>query len=248
VGARYLWNFGDGTAAEGAHVEHTYAYPGTYEVGLSVGYNYSSATALLALPVVAAQVSLVAEGDGSLTIYNHDASDLNIGWWSLRQGTSTFMFPEGTIVLAGKGVRFAPSVLRFVGDEHAALYYINGAQAAAASVGSNSPLRGQVVSMSTAKQAPSGYADLPAGKSAEVGSPPLAKPPSGASSPSQGTSTLYGIDQAAAAAAAPWDIQWVYVGLFAIIAIGAWGAYYAHPVVLKHSETFDEASEFEIEE
>ena len=91
-GVRYLWNFGDGGVAEGARVLHTYEYPGVYDVQVSVGYNYSSATARLVVAAVAAQVALVAEGDGSLTVVNNSSNDLDIGRWSLRQFVALAQF------------------------------------------------------------------------------------------------------------------------------------------------------------
>lgn len=249
VGARFVWNFGDGAAAEGARVVHTFAYPGTYDVQLAVAYNYSSATARLALDAVPAQVGLVAEGDGSLTLYNYSSSDLDIGWWSLRQATSAgsgqgsstpFVIPEGTAIIAGKGVRFAPAVLGFVGNEHAALYYPNRTLAAAAAVGAHSPLRGEVVEQPAAmKSAAAGGlrsdSDTTSGDSA-------------ADSSSPSVPTVLADNVAAAGAAPEAPIEWIYfLALAGVIAVGVVGAYYAHPRVMQ-AETFDESDEFEIEE
>lgn len=248
-GARYVWNFGDGAMAEGAQVRHTYSYPGTYDVLLSVGYNYSSATARAALAAAEAPVALIAEGDGSLTVANQSDYDLDIGSWSLAQGTSTFMVPEGTMLLRGKGVRFAPAVLGFMGDEHATLRYANGAIAASASVGAQSPLRGEVVALADAAAS---VPEKPAAASAApTAAPSAAKAAPASKAPAPTTQTEQGTEQAAAAGLASFGIGWTYLaGLAALIAIGAVGTYYAHPTAAKReedAETFGEADEFEIE-
>jgi competence protein ComEA len=236
-GVRYLWNFGDGAVAEGARVLHTFNYPGAYSVQLSVGYNYSSATARLKVAAAPAAVALVAEGDGSLTVADNSADDLDIGLWSLAQGTtstssgqaSTFAIPEGTIVLAGEGVRFAPAVLHFDGGMAAVLYYPNGAPAASAAAGAHSPLRGERVVLASAQGG--------------------TQRQSNAASASQPAPTVKGTDQAAAVATAPAskEIQWSYlVGLAAVIALGAVGTYYAHTKP-QLAVTDAAADEFEIE-
>jgi competence ComEA-like helix-hairpin-helix protein len=250
AGVRYVWNFGDGGVGEGARVVHTYAYPGTYDVQLSIAYNYSSATARLALPVVEPRVSFVAEGDGSLAVYNLGSGDLDVGFWSLREGTSTFAIPESTVILAGKGVRFAPAVLGFSGDQSAALDYPNGALAMRARVGPNSPLRGETIE-APPKQARSGYGDSVATESPEVLAPSRSQPPSQASSsaPPQSEAAVLPPNSAnqAAAADAPLGVEWSYlVGLVAVIAIGAVGSYYAY-IPRPGAATQDPADEFDIE-
>ncbi len=223
---RYIWNFGDGVVAEGAHALHTYAYPGTYGVQLSVAYNYSSATARLDLSVAVASVKLFAEGDGSLTVANTSNGDLDVGLWSLTQGNNTpFSIPAQTVVLAGKGVRFAPLVMGFAGDTAALLRYPNGALAASATPSAQSPLRGQQVEI---PQKPATAAAV-AAKTAASKEPTTAQ-----------------VAAAAQALPAAEGVLWSYlVGLSAIIAVGAVGAYYAHRP--SGPETRALAEEFEIE-
>jgi len=145
-GVRYMWNFGDGSVAEGKHVLHTYRYPGTYSVELSVAYNFSSTLVRIKLPVVVPSINLVSEGDGSLTIYNEAGSDLDIGLWALVDGAAKpFVVPEGTVVIANQGVRFGAAATGLPGSRDAVLLYPNGTQAASAVVGKSSPLRGERV-------------------------------------------------------------------------------------------------------
>jgi len=232
-GARYMWNFGDGATGEGAHALHTYAYPGTYDVELSVGYNYSSATARVSVLITAPQVALVLESDNSLTVANKATTALSVGGWSLSNDGHTFIIPQDTIVRAQEGLRFAPSVMGFAGSRDATLQFSNGTLAAAAGVAGDSPLRGQRVALASATPA-AGKATI-----AAVKAPPQ---PAVAAADNQ---------TAAAALAGPIgdEVQWSYfVGLAAIIALGAVGAYYAQsrpvPVAL---ETEGQVDEFEIE-
>jgi competence ComEA-like helix-hairpin-helix protein len=237
---RYLWNFGDGATAEGVQMWHTYSYTGTYNVVLSVGSGISSASARAVVDAAPARVSLVAEGDGSLTIANQSDYDLDIGLWSLKEGTSTFVIPEGTTLLRGKGVRFSPTVLKFSGDESVNLYYQNGTFAAAASTGANSPLRGEVVDMAAVSTLKTSSISAAAASPGNVASSYHAVP----------TSTLNGANQAAAAAKADLGGEWMYLaGLAAVVAIGALGTYYAYPTMVERpAETIDESDEFEIVE
>src|SRR3989344_1839610 len=118
---RFIWNFGDGTAAEGARVFHTYAYPGRYAVSVTAAYHYSAGVARTVVEAVSAAVSLEAEGDGSLLLQNNSPKEINIGLWSLVDGGKSYVIPEDTIVLAGEGVRFAASVTGLPGSPAAGL-------------------------------------------------------------------------------------------------------------------------------
>ena len=143
--ARYLWNFGDGSVAEGSRVFHTFSYPGRYAVSVTAAYNYSAGIDRVAVEAVGTVVSLEAPGDGSLLIRNKSSKEVSIGLWSLVDGGKSYVIPEGTIILAGEGVRFAPTVTGLGGTRAAELLYPNGVLASAAQVSANSPLRGERV-------------------------------------------------------------------------------------------------------
>lgn len=152
-GARFIWNFGDGTVGEGAQLLHTYVYPGSYEVVLTAAYNYSGAIVRLSLDAAPAQVALYAEGDGSLTVADVGGRGLYIGLWQIVQGNGLYTVPQDTAVLPGKGVRFAPGVLGFIGSEDARLLYPNRTVAAAAQTSASSPKRGVSVDLTKAQPA-----------------------------------------------------------------------------------------------
>lgn len=127
--ARYIWNFGDGSTAEGQNVFHAYAYPGTYLVVLTAASGISSASERLAVTAAPARVRLTQENDGSLTVFNDSDSDLNVGYWMLSRGGASFVMPEGTIIAARGAVRFAPVILKLPAGM-AGLQYQNGDVAA----------------------------------------------------------------------------------------------------------------------
>lgn len=144
-GARFIWNFGDGTVDEGERVFHTYAYPGRYVVLVTAAYNFSTGMERLVVEAVHASVVLEAEGDGSLLIRNLSSEEIDVGRWSLAEATKTYVIPEHTIILAGEGVRLSPLITKLGGIPEALLLYPNGATAATAVVSKNSPLRGERV-------------------------------------------------------------------------------------------------------
>jgi|GEM_PF-2072819 competence protein ComEA len=226
---RYMWNFGDGSVAEGQHVLHTYHYPGTYSVELGVAYNFSSASTRLSLSVVVPSISLVAEGDSSLTVYNESKSDIDIGLWVLVDGAAKpFVIPTGTVVLAGEGVRFGAAATGLPGSRSAVLLYPNGTQAASAVVGARSPLRGE-----------------------RVTSAPVARVT--VSAPTQPVAVATNTQNLAAVAVAstqdsntPWLPVGGLVGLLAVGSAGAW--YMGRPGSKTVQETKDPSEEFDIEE
>ena len=214
TGARYLWNFGDGATSEGKDTLHTYIYPGVYDVVLSVGYNYSSATARVAVIAKRPQVALVLEPDNSLLLVNNSAQELAVGGWSLISGEHSFVIPEDTRVRAAGGIRFAPAIMGFAAERGATLRFPNNTTAAVSTIASDSPLRGEPVSFVASPQA-------------TVKAPPQKVPAAKA------------VDQSAAVATSPVsrEVTWSYfVGLAAVIALGAVGTYYA-PIKRKGAET-----------
>ncbi len=142
---RFIWNFGDGATAEGVRVFHAYSYPGKYMVQLTAAYNYSSGMDKMVVEAVSANVALRSEGDGSLLVLNLSDKDIDIGLWSLVEGSSTYTIPEDTLMLAKGGIRFAPTITNLKGGVGATLRYPNNALATSATAGPNSPLRGERV-------------------------------------------------------------------------------------------------------
>ena len=225
-GTRFIWNFGDGTTAEGARVFHSYAYPGRYAVSVTAAYNYSSTMERVEVVAAAAQVSLRAEGDGSLLIRNLSKNDLDVGLWSLVDG-ARYVIPEHTLILPGEGVRFAPSVTGLPGTAVATLRYPNDMLAAPATIGPSSPLRGERV--------------------------PAAQPPPvavrAAAAPPAGQGEVLGASTGAGGASQPQSSGMLVpalVALAGVLVAGAAGAHYAGRY--KMSGTSTAAEGFDIEE
>ena len=219
-GARFMWNFGDGTTAEGQRVFHTYSYPGRYSVLVTAAYNYSSAMSRTAVDAVAAALSLIAEGDGSLVIRNLSKNDLDIGRWSLNESGKQFVIPEDTLVLGGEGVRFAPGITGLSGSPSATVLYPNNVLAAAAVVSAGSPLRGERVVKDTAVAQKQG---------GEVLGTSTSPPPAPASGKSASSSSL-----------------WLSLGVLAFLLAGGGGAVHYLGLSTKRPETPTPADGFDI--
>jgi PKD domain len=254
-GVRYLWNFGDGTTADGQEAQHTYVYPGKYVATLTVAYNYSSAEAELAVDVVQPAVSLTAEADGSLTILDGSADDLDIGGWSFTDGAHTFVIPADTMIMAGGGVRFAPGITGVVGGMSSALLYPNGTRAAGAQPSADSPLRGeqiapaQIASEQPVSQTPSSPASAGIGASVQQ----VAPAPTQQSTSPQIENTDEQPDLGAAVQSAPASNAlplWLsIVGLLVLVVLGGGAVWYvqAQQAPARPAETSPAPDEFEIE-
>ena len=232
--ARYIWNFGDGATLEGQKVLHTYTYPGTYVLILTVASGYSSGRSTLSVTVSPAQVALVTENDYSLLVQNNSTLPLDIGFWQLRCPAASFLIPEQTTVLAQGGVRFSPSVTGVACGTQAELVYPSGAVAATAQVSADSPLHGQSVStVALPKDTPASVGVVSVAQAATTGQQPAVEAPQ-KSLP-------------AAAGALPAGIEW-FAALAALVLLGAAGVFVAQgqKAASVKNETKDSADEFEI--
>jgi len=100
--ARFVWGFGDGTTKEGKNILHTYQYPGTYIVSLSVSSGQYGAETRMNITSVIADVSLSNVGpknDFFVELTNHSLYELNIGGWILVSGGMHFIIPRNTFIL-----------------------------------------------------------------------------------------------------------------------------------------------------
>lgn len=133
--ARYLWNFGDGSTAEGEHMLHTFSFPGTYIVVLSVSSGELGATARLTIEAIAADIhlSFLSNNHGeALSIANGEQSVLDVSRWRLSWGERLFVIPNNTLIAPqGKGIFPAEKTgISPASGEYVIVQYPNGKEAA----------------------------------------------------------------------------------------------------------------------
>lgn len=121
-GARFFWNFGDGASAEGSQVMHHFSYPGRYDVELHItNQNYSGSSKIIVTAKETAVAMAMLPG-GGVSIQNRSDRDLDLSYWLVRQGTSTFKLPEHSVALKGEAINISQSTLGFAATDAKLLY------------------------------------------------------------------------------------------------------------------------------
>jgi hypothetical protein len=105
-----IWSFGDGTQAGGAKVTHTYKYPGDYVVVLNANTSGNEAVSRAEVKVFAPKIILATESDGSVSLQNDSAYEINIGGWKIVASGRTFTASSDTIIKAGKKLIFPKAI------------------------------------------------------------------------------------------------------------------------------------------
>jgi len=104
----FYWNFGDGQAARGQGLFHTYRYPGTYNVVLTLSQGDNQAVSRLTVKVADPKVGLkpkvMASGESVVEIKNLAEEEVNLGEWQLINGREKFIFPADTIISEGASI------------------------------------------------------------------------------------------------------------------------------------------------
>ena len=126
---RFMWNFGDGSTAEGPAVLHHYDYPGRYAVILSIAQNKTAVIDEIIVLAEPARLSFTANSDGSVSIGNQDTHDLDLSGWIVRSFGRVFILPEHSVVLTGSTLHIAHQTLDFFSALGTELDYPNGALA-----------------------------------------------------------------------------------------------------------------------
>ncbi|MDO8521718.1 MAG: lamin tail domain-containing protein [bacterium] len=126
---RFLWNFGDGSIAEGQSVMHHFEYPGRYVVVLNIAENTEAASDRIIVTAEPAKLAFTAHPDGSVTIGNHAGRDLDMSGWIVRSFGRSFVVPKDSIILAGELLRIGDKTLGFRSAPETELDYPNGALA-----------------------------------------------------------------------------------------------------------------------
>ncbi len=123
---RFLWNFGDGSIAEGPAVLHHFEYPGRYAVTLDIAQNKSAVSDKVIVTAEPAKLAFSTLSDGSVTIENRAGRDLDLSYWIVRQFGRDFTLPTHSLVLAGSAMHISQKTLGFWSGPSAELKYPNG--------------------------------------------------------------------------------------------------------------------------
>lgn len=128
--AHFAWNFGDGSFAEGASVEHVYAYPGKYAVVLTVTKHERTDTDERIVTIEEPRVSLSVFEDGSVSIANATGRMLDVSSWRVVEDAHVFTLPKNTSVLPNASLRIPSKRLQFFASNRVALQFPDGEVAA----------------------------------------------------------------------------------------------------------------------
>ena len=120
----FLWNFGDGNVSKGYNVDHTYAYPGTYNVVLNAISGRQRAVSRAYVSVFEPEVSL-SVGSTSIAIENKSSFELNIGNFILKGLAKPYTFPKDTIISSKQTVYFDIHLFPEVGSTTPVLLFPN---------------------------------------------------------------------------------------------------------------------------
>lgn len=122
---KYLWNFGDGGSMEKRVIqndtyEHTYFYPGEYDVVLDYYSNSEiekpGATFTYTVKIVSNNVTISSVGseqDFFIEISNNSSYDVDISKWYLSANNKFFIFPKSSVLGENKNIMLSPKITGF---------------------------------------------------------------------------------------------------------------------------------------
>lgn len=121
---KLFWNFGDGFTVEEKEVKniaHTYQYPGDYLVILDYSQNpYSpktDASDRFILKVISPEVIISNTGgekDFFVELTNSSKYEIDLSHWILKSNQNTFVFPNNTVILAGRKLILSSEITKLV--------------------------------------------------------------------------------------------------------------------------------------
>jgi len=112
----YSWTYGDGSKDTGIDVSHTYKYPGEYVVVLNGESGSEKAVSKTVVKVLDPNISITLISSGDFEIKNLGSEDINLGGWEVKDAVSKFIFPEDTIVGAGKSITIPKEYSKISGE------------------------------------------------------------------------------------------------------------------------------------
>lgn len=202
---RFLWNFGDGSTAEGPSVLHHYDYPGKYAAVLTIADNRESPSDYFTVTAEPAKLAFFVYADGSVGIQNLAGRDLDLSSWIVKSFNQLFVLPEHSRIFAGETMRVSQQTLKFWSSIHTELAYPNGVVALRAVQATSGPQQ-QTVSTPALAPAP---AATPIVSARPVAASPVAEVD--ATEPVQAAEEVVSTSSQAAAAALAGGYWWLGV-------------------------------------
>ncbi len=134
VSGYFVWSMGDGATYSFTQQKkflHIYQYPGDYTVSLAYFFNSWSEDPVIEtnyiIHVEDAGVTISSLGtDGTISVINNSDQDVSLSKWKLLEGTVSYTFPYGMVVLAHKNIVLSSKITGFNGSQKPVLYYPNG--------------------------------------------------------------------------------------------------------------------------
>ncbi len=128
--ATVYWAFGDGSKATGTSVFKSYRAPGAYAVVANAIQGLGSGEDDMIVTVHNAHVLIPTISKQGITVRNDTPYRLDMSFWRLQAGTTTFAFPEHTTILPHTSVLFPKEITKLPFTSDTVLLYPNGKQAA----------------------------------------------------------------------------------------------------------------------
>lgn len=100
----FYWSFGDGSSERNEEVSHIYKFKGEYNVVLNGECGMSRSVSRTTIKVLSPELSAVILPDGNLEFSDLGKVEINIGEWKVRSASGDFVFPQDTIIGAGKSI------------------------------------------------------------------------------------------------------------------------------------------------
>ena len=115
---RYLWNFGDGTVAEGPAVTHIFSFPNLYRVSLDVSSGPAIGSSYTDIAVFENTV-IITEAElgkgGFLELWNGGATEIDVTGWMIQDNAGqSFTFPSGTRIASKRMLVLPNSVTKLL--------------------------------------------------------------------------------------------------------------------------------------
>jgi PKD repeat protein len=100
---QYQWNFGDGTTAQSAEVNHAFAFPGTYVVTLHAEFKRQKQITRHEITILPVALSLTQNAQGDIQLNNDSPYEVDISGYTI-QATKAFVFPQYSIILPNQTI------------------------------------------------------------------------------------------------------------------------------------------------